>query len=195
RIDDGRALPNFLSQALRGEPLTVYGDGGQTRSFCYVSDLVEGIYRMMLSNDTGPINLGNPEEIPVLQMAREVIRLTGSKSKMRFEALPADDPHLRKPDISKASSVLGWQPKVSRREGIRRVIPYFKSKVETATGFNGNGNGNGRPSANGHHAAAVALLEPAVRARPAVAPSRPTVRGKFVFRRAEKLPLRGATCG
>ncbi|TMQ60953.1 MAG: SDR family oxidoreductase [Candidatus Eisenbacteria bacterium] len=139
RVDDGRALPNFLSQALQGEPLTVYGDGGQTRSFCYVSDLVEGIHRMLLSNETGPVNLGNPEEVSVLEMAKEVIRLTGSKSKMRFEALPGDDPQRRKPDISKAISVLGWRPRVSRRNGIRRVIPYFKAMLEPASARSAGG--------------------------------------------------------
>ena len=130
RTDDGRALPNFLTQALQGSPLTVYGDGSQTRSLCYVSDLVDGIYRLLLSKETGPINLGNPEEVSVLQLAEEIIDLTGSKSTIVFQPLPTDDPVRRQPDISKAIAVLGWQPKVSRREGIERVIPYFKAKLE-----------------------------------------------------------------
>ncbi len=161
RLDDGRVLPNFLGQALRGEPLTVYGDGSQTRSFCYVSDLVEGIYRMLLSNETGPINLGNPEEIPVVDMAREVIHLTGSQSIVRFEELPVDDPQLRKPDISKAISALGWQPKVNRLVGIERVIPYFKAMVDApAARTNGHvpvagTNGHAPTVATNGHAPAV----------------------------------------
>ena len=129
RVDDGRALPNFLKQALQGEPLTIYGDGTQTRSFCYVSDLVEGIYRLLLSDETGPINLGNPEEITIKQLAEEVIELTESKSQIAMEPLPADDPKRRRPDISKAVAILGWKPKVGRREGIERVITYFRSKL------------------------------------------------------------------
>ena len=152
RLDDGRVLPNFLGQALRGEPLTVYGDGSQTRSFCYVSDLVEGIYRMLLSHETGPINLGNPEEIPVVDMAREVIRLTGSQSVLRFEDLPVDDPQLRKPDISKAISALGWHPRVDRLVGIERVIPYFQAMVDApAARANGHAPTTGT---NGHAPAA-----------------------------------------
>ncbi len=130
RVDDGRALPNFLKQALQGNPLTIYGDGSQTRSFCYVSDLVEGIYRLLLSDETGPINLGNPEEITIKKLAEEVIELTGSKSQIAMEPLPADDPKRRRPDISKAMATLGWKPKVGRREGIERVITYFRSKLE-----------------------------------------------------------------
>ncbi|MFQ5817674.1 MAG: UDP-glucuronic acid decarboxylase family protein [Terriglobia bacterium] len=130
RIDDGRALPNFLMQALQGKPLTVYGDGSQTRSFCYVSDIVEGLYRLLVSSEVGPLNLGNPEEISVRKLAQEVIELTQSRSTVVFESLPVDDPHRRQPDISTAVATLGWQPRISRREGIARVIPYFKTKVE-----------------------------------------------------------------
>ena len=131
RIDDGRVLPNFVMQALQGKRLTVYGDGSQTRSLCYVTDMVEGLYRLLLSNETGPVNLGNPEEISILELAREIIGLAGSKSTIVFEPLPADDPQCRRPDISRAITALGWQPKVSRREGIGRVIQYFKSKLES----------------------------------------------------------------
>lgn len=130
RIDDGRVLPNFLKQALQGKPLTVYGKGSQTRSLCYVDDMVEALYRLMLSNETGPVNLGNPEEVSILDLAHEVIELTRSKSTIMFKPLPVDDPRCRKPDISKAAAILGWRPTVSRREGIERVIPYFRSRVE-----------------------------------------------------------------
>jgi dTDP-glucose 4,6-dehydratase len=130
RIDDGRALPNFMTQALQDRPLTVYGDGSQTRSLCYVSDLVEGVYRLMLSDEPTPVNLGNPEEISTVDLAQEVVELTGSRSRIVFEALPVDDPRRRRPDISKAVALLGWSPKVSRREGIERVIPYFRAQLE-----------------------------------------------------------------
>ncbi len=130
RVDDGRVLPNFLMQALQDKPLTVYGDGSQTRSLCYVSDLIDGLYRLLLSNETGPLNLGNPEEVSLRDFAQEIIDLTGSKSTIVFEPLPTDDPVRRRPDISKAVATLGWQPKVSRREGIERVLPYFKGKLE-----------------------------------------------------------------
>jgi len=128
RADDGRALPTFLSQALRNEPVTVYGDGTQTRSFCYVSDLVEGLYRMLVSDQTGPVNLGNPEEITLLKLAKTVIEQTASRSPIVFEPLPVDDPARRRPDISRALSTLRWQPRVGLREGIDKVIPYFKSQ-------------------------------------------------------------------
>jgi len=128
--DDGRALPNFMMQALQDQPLTVYGDGSQTRSLCYVSDLVEGLYRLLLSSETGPLNLGNPDEVSIRQLAEEIIELTRSQSHIRYEPLPDDDPTPRQPDISKAIRVLGWRPEVSRREGIERVIPFFKAKVE-----------------------------------------------------------------
>ena len=130
RVDDGRALPNFLKQALQEKALTIYGDGSQTRSFCHVSDLVEGIYRLLHSDETGPINLGNPEEITIRELAEEVIELTGSKSHIAMEPLPTDDPKRRRPDISKAVATLGWKPEVGRRDGIQRVIGYFRSKVE-----------------------------------------------------------------
>ncbi len=126
RLDDGRALPTFMSQALRGEDVTVYGDGSQTRSFCYVDDLVEGIYRLLLSDYHLPVNIGNPSEISLLQFAEEVIALTGSKSKIIFEPLPQDDPKQRQPDITKAKSILGWQPSVDRAEGLKRTLEYFK---------------------------------------------------------------------
>lgn len=131
RIDDGRAVPNFLVQALQNQQVTVYGDGAQTRSFCYVSDLVDGLYRLLRLPATGPVNLGNPEEMTLLQLARMVIERTRSKSRIVFEALPTDDPRLRRPDISKATATLGWRPKVSLEEGIRRVIPYFQSQIGT----------------------------------------------------------------
>ena len=130
RIDDGRVLPNFMMQALQNKPLTVYGKGIQTRSFCYVSDTVEGLYRLLLSTETGPVNLGNPEEVSILEFAREVIEITGSRSKINFQPLPVDDPRRRRPDISKAVATLNWKPKVGRCEGIERVIPYFKAQVQ-----------------------------------------------------------------
>jgi dTDP-glucose 4,6-dehydratase len=130
RIDDGRALPNFLAQALQNLPLTVYGNGAQTRSFCHVSDLVEGLYRLLMSNQQGPINLGNPEEIALLRLAEKVIQRTNSQSKIVFEPLPMDDPIRRRPDISKATTTLNWRPRVSLQQGIDRIIPYFKLQVE-----------------------------------------------------------------
>ena len=130
RVEDGRALPNFMMQALQDKPLTVYGDGSQTRSLCYVSDLVEGLCRLLLSEETGPINIGNPEEVSVLQLANEIVELTESKSPTVFEPLPVDDPRRRRPDISRAIAALAWRPRVSRREGIQRVIPYFKAQME-----------------------------------------------------------------
>lgn len=130
RINDGRVFPNFLSQAIEGRPLTVYGDGSQTRSCCYVSDLVDGLYRLLVSDQVGPINLGNPQEITMLELARKVIERTGSSSKIVFEPLPVDDPTQRRPDISKARAQLGWEPKVTLDGGIDRVIPYFKAKLQ-----------------------------------------------------------------
>jgi dTDP-glucose 4,6-dehydratase len=129
RLDDGRALPTFMSQALRGEDVTVYGDGSQTRSFCYCDDLVEGIYRLLLSDYHMPVNIGNPVEISLLQFAEEVIALTGSKSKIVFEPLPQDDPKQRQPNITKAKEILGWQPTVDRSEGLRRTLEYFKKHI------------------------------------------------------------------
>jgi nucleoside-diphosphate-sugar epimerase len=117
-------------QALQGRPLTVYGDGNQTRSLCYVSDLIEGLLRLLLSNDSGPVNIGNPEEVTMLELAREVIEATNSRSRIVHEELPVDDPRRRCPDITKAISLLKWRPQVSRSEGIRRVVPYFKDEVQ-----------------------------------------------------------------
>lgn len=129
RLDDGRALPTFMSQALRGEDVTVYGDGSQTRSFCYVDDLVDGIYRLLLSDYHFPVNIGNPSEITLLQFAEEVIALTGSKSKIIYEPLPQDDPKQRQPDITKAKEILGWTPKIDRHEGLKRTLEYFKLHI------------------------------------------------------------------
>ncbi len=129
RLDDGRALPTFMSQALRGEDVTVYGDGSQTRSFCYVDDLVEGIYRLLLSDYVMPVNIGNPSEITLLEFAEEVLKLTGSKSKIVYEPLPQDDPKQRKPNITKAREILGWEPKVDRHEGLKRTLEYFKLHI------------------------------------------------------------------
>lgn len=129
RLDDGRALPTFLSQALRGEDITVYGDGSQTRSFCYVDDLVEGIYRLLLSDYSSPVNIGNPSEITLLQFAEEVLALTGSKSKIVYEPLPQDDPKQRRPNITKAQTILGWEPKIDRHEGLKRTLEYFKLHI------------------------------------------------------------------
>jgi dTDP-glucose 4,6-dehydratase len=129
RLDDGRALPTFMSQALRGEDITVYGDGSQTRSFCYVDDLVDGIYRLLMSDYPRPVNIGNPSEITLLQFAQEVIELTGTTSKIVYEALPQDDPKQRKPNITKAQEILGWSPKVDRHEGLKRTLEYFKLHI------------------------------------------------------------------
>jgi len=129
RLDDGRVLPNFMGQALRGEPLTVYGDGSQTRSFCYVDDLTAGIERLLFTDFHEPVNLGNPDEVTILQFAREIIDLSGSKSPIVYEALPQDDPRVRRPDISRARRLLGWEPAVSRHDGLRRTLAYFQNKV------------------------------------------------------------------
>jgi dTDP-glucose 4,6-dehydratase len=127
RLNDGRALPAFIGQALRGEDLTVFGDGSQTRSFCYVDDLVEGIYRLLLSDYYMPVNIGNPSEITLKQFAEEVIALTGTRQKIVYKPLPVDDPKQRQPDISKAREVLGWEPKVQRKDGLKTTYEYFKS--------------------------------------------------------------------
>jgi dTDP-glucose 4,6-dehydratase len=129
RPDDGRALPNFMVQALRGENITVYGDGSQTRSFCYVDDLADGIRKLLFSEEVEPVNLGNPEEISIIDFADEIIRLTGSRSKITFRPLPQNDPKVRQPDIRKAKKVLGWEPKVSRQEGLRRTLDYFRRRL------------------------------------------------------------------
>lgn len=126
RLNDGRALPNFIHQAMEGEDITVYGDGSQTRSFMYVDDLVEGIFRLTMSEETEPVNLGNPDEITILEFAREILQATGSTSIIRFEELPLDDPKTRKPDIKKAQRMLDWMPETSREEGLRKTIGYFR---------------------------------------------------------------------
>jgi dTDP-glucose 4,6-dehydratase len=127
RLNDGRVLPAFIGQALRGEDLTMFGDGSQTRSFCYVDDLVEGIYRLLLSDYAQPVNIGNPDEITIKEFGEEIIKLTGTSQKLISLPLPTDDPKQRKPDITKARSILGWEPKVSRAEGLKITYDYFKS--------------------------------------------------------------------
>lgn len=127
RLNDGRVLPAFIGQALRGEDLTVFGKGNQTRSFCYVDDLIEGIYRLLMSDYAEPVNIGNPDEITILQFAEEIIKLTGTKQKIIFKELPIDDPMQRQPNIDKARSILGWEPKVNRAEGLKITYDYFKS--------------------------------------------------------------------
>ncbi|NQX40581.1 dTDP-glucose 4,6-dehydratase [Pedobacter steynii] len=127
RLNDGRVLPAFIGQALRGEDLTVFGDGSQTRSFCYVDDLVEGIYRLLLSDYAMPVNIGNPDEITIKQFGEEIIKLTGTNQKLVLRDLPVDDPKQRRPDITKAREILGWEPKVSRAEGLKITYEYFKS--------------------------------------------------------------------
>ena len=127
RLNDGRALPAFIGQALRGEDLTVFGDGSQTRSFCYVDDLVEGIYRLLLNDYHLPVNIGNPDEITLKEFAEEILELTGHGVKIIYKPLPADDPKQRKPDITKAKTLLGWQPTIGRKEGLKITYDYFKS--------------------------------------------------------------------
>lgn len=127
RLNDGRVLPAFIGQALRGEDLTIFGDGSQTRSFCYVDDLIEGIYRLLLSDYHLPVNIGNPDEITILDFAREIIKLTDSDQKLIMKELPVNDPKQRQPDITKAKELLGWEPKVPRSEGLKRTYAYFKS--------------------------------------------------------------------
>ncbi|MBT3424363.1 MAG: SDR family oxidoreductase [Bacteroidetes bacterium] len=130
RLNDGRALPAFIGQALRGEDITVFGDGLQTRSFCYIKDQVDGIYKLLLSDYAYPVNIGNPDEITILDFAKEVIELTGSKSKIVYESLPVDDPMQRRPDISLAKEKLGWTPNHTRTEGLKKTVEYFKSLAE-----------------------------------------------------------------
>jgi len=127
RLNDGRVLPAFIGQALRGEDLTVFGDGSQTRSFCFVDDLVEGIYRLLFSDYSSPMNIGNPDEISMLEFAEEIIKLTGTNQKIIYKSLPANDPKQRQPDITKAKDILGWEPKVQRSEGLKITYDYFKS--------------------------------------------------------------------
>jgi len=129
RPNDGRALPTFTMQALRNENITVFGDGSQTRSFCFVSDLIEGIYRLLLSEETNPVNIGNPDEITIKEFAEEVINLTGSKSEIVFEELPLNDPKVRQPNIDKAKKLLNWEPSVNREAGLRTTIDYFKTLI------------------------------------------------------------------
>jgi len=126
RAKDGRAIPNFIMQALRNEPITVYGDGSQTRSFCYITDQVDGLFKLLMSDENEPVNIGNPEEISVLEIAKEIIKLTKSKSKIIFEELPVNDPKVRQPDISKARQKIGWKPIVNREDGLIDTIEYFK---------------------------------------------------------------------
>jgi dTDP-glucose 4,6-dehydratase len=129
RVRDGRAVPEFISQCLRNEDVTVFGDGQQTRSFCYITDLVDGIIRLMLSDLNEPVNIGNPTEMTIEEIAKTIIEMTGSKSKIVYKPLPADDPKVRKPDITKARTLLGWEPKVPLREGLTKTIAYFRTKV------------------------------------------------------------------
>src|SRR5881296_2771726 len=129
RLNDGRAIPAFMSQSLTGKPVTVFGDGSQTRSFCYIDDLVDGIYRLLLSSHAGPMNLGNPDELSLLEMARLVIRRTGSKSRIVHRPLPTDDPKVRQPDTTLASTVLGWRPRVSLQRGLSRTVEYFRERL------------------------------------------------------------------
>ncbi|QHT68327.1 SDR family oxidoreductase [Rhodocytophaga rosea] len=130
RLDDGRALPAFIGQAIKGEDLTVFGDGSQTRSFCYVDDLIEGIYRLLLSDYAYPVNVGNPDEITIKEFAEEIIKLTGTKQKIVYKPLPKDDPKQRRPDITRAKELLGWEPKVSRAEGLKITYEFFKNTLE-----------------------------------------------------------------
>ena len=130
RIEDGRAIPAFMSQALLGEPITVFGDGSQTRSVCYVDDLVEGIFRLLLSGENNPVNIGNPDEISMLDLAKEIIEISGSSSEIIFTNLPEDDPKVRTPDITKAKHILGWEPKVQRREGLLKTLEYFRMALK-----------------------------------------------------------------
>ena len=132
RIRDGRAVPAFISQALRNEDVTVFGDGRQTRSFCYISDLVDGIIRLMLSSTNDPVNIGNPAEMTIEEIARVIIEMTGSKSQIVYQPLPEDDPKVRKPDITRARTLLGWEPKVDLRDGLTSTIDYFRTKVAPA---------------------------------------------------------------
>ena len=130
RLNDGRVVPNFVGQALRGEPITIYGDGSQTRSFCFVSDLIDGIYRLSVSEESGPINIGNPNELTIKQFAEAIIQATGSQSQLTYEDLPVDDPKQRRPDITKARTLLGWEPKVQLTEEISRTSDYFRTGIE-----------------------------------------------------------------
>ena len=129
RLSDGRVVPNFIGQALRGEPLTVYGDGSQTRSFCFVSDLVDGTVRLLLSTETDPVNVGNPVELTILAFAQIINRLTGNEAGIAFKPLPVDDPRVRRPDITRARAILGWEPQVAVEDGLKQTIEYFRAKL------------------------------------------------------------------
>jgi dTDP-glucose 4,6-dehydratase len=131
RLEDGRAIPSFICQALRGEDISVFGDGNQTRSFCFISDLVEGISRVLMSGESQPVNLGNPQELTILQLAQTIVRLTGSSSKIIFTPLPQDDPKRRQPDITRAKQLLGWEPKVEFGAGLEKTIAYFREKLSS----------------------------------------------------------------
>jgi dTDP-glucose 4,6-dehydratase len=133
RIDDGRAIPTFMTQALRGEDITVFGDGSQTRSICYIDDLVDGIFKLLMSDYVLPVNLGNPDEVSILQLAMEIRQLAGSRSRIVFKPLPPDDPKVRRPDIAKAKEILGWEPRVSRTEGLKMTLEYFRTKLKIKT--------------------------------------------------------------
>ncbi len=129
RVDDGRAVPTFISQALRGEDLTIFGDGKQTRSFTYITDLVDGVVRLMRSGENEPVNVGNPHEMTLLEIAETIIRMTGSRSRIVFGPLPTDDPKVRQPDITRARTLLGWEPKVLLEDGLAATIEYFRKKI------------------------------------------------------------------
>ncbi len=129
RLNDGRVVPNFILQALQGKDLTIYGDGSQTRSFCYIDDLIEGIFRLLFSQEIEPINLGNPDEFSVLDFAKIILEITGSQSRITHQPLPMDDPRVRRPDITKAQKILNWKPQIELKDGIRKTIPYFKEKL------------------------------------------------------------------
>jgi dTDP-glucose 4,6-dehydratase len=133
QLNDGRVVPNFMKQALRGEDLTVYGDGGQTRSFCYVSDEIDGFMRLAKSKEHTPVNIGNPNEFTILECAQQVLKVTGSKSKIRHEPLPPDDPKQRRPDITKARRLLGWDPRIDLETGLQMSLDYFKKAVAKET--------------------------------------------------------------
>jgi len=130
RLRDGRVVPNFVSQALQGQPLTVYGDGSQTRSFCFVSDLIEGIYRLLMSNEVEPVNIGNPTELTIREFADRINAITGNPAGILFEPLPKDDPKQRRPDINKAQRILGWEPKVPLQKGLAETITHFRERIK-----------------------------------------------------------------
>jgi dTDP-glucose 4,6-dehydratase len=134
RLHDGRVVPAFIGEALTGKPLTIFGDGSQTRSFCYVSDLIDGIFRLAMSDFHEPVNIGNPREMTIKQFADEIIRITGTKSEIEYRSLPEDDPKVRQPDITRAKRILGWEPQVGFDEGIRETIAYFREHIELVNG-------------------------------------------------------------